>query len=363
MISLPRDPLHSLSPETRLLLGCNSTGVLLPTQLCPEIVNWQKLLRSANSYDLAPLLYLNLKMSVGSDLIPTSVSERLETIYKRSCVEVMNAFVKLEEILSTFSRAGIPAIVLKGAALTALVYRRMGLRPMVDIDLLVRKKDLDRAALILSRLGYFPDESYHSQEWYKDQHHHLAPYIVPDRSLGLELHHHVISPASRLQIPIDEFWRRARPTPIASVPALVLSPEDILISLCLHGSINCFSRVLRDLVDITEVIRLYLEEINWDRLSKQARTYEVAKSVFYSLWLAERFTGAAVPPHVLQRLESALETSRLESGCLKFLIPRAVFPELSTIPPWLITGVIAKLMSPDTARTISKGGVLTSVGG
>ena len=130
MISGPPDPLHSLSPETRLLLGCNSTGVFPTTQLCTEIVNWQKLLRAANSYDLAPLLYLNLKMSVGSDLIPTSVSERLETIYKRSCVEVMNAFVKLEEILSTFSRAGIPAIVLKGAALTALVYRRMGLRPL-----------------------------------------------------------------------------------------------------------------------------------------------------------------------------------------------------------------------------------------
>ena len=120
---------------------------------------------------------------------------------------------------------------------------------------------------------------------------------------------------------------------------------------------NCFSRVLRDLVDITEVIRLYLEEINWDRLSKQARTYEVAKSVFYSLWLAERFTGAAVPPHVLQRLESALETSRLESGCLKFLIPRAVFLDLSTIPPRLITGLITELMPPEprnAARTLSK---------
>jgi len=114
----------------------------------------------------------------------------------------MNVFAKLEEVLSIFSRAGIPGIVLKGAALTALVYRRMG-RPMLDLDLLVRKRDLDLAAFILSRLGYLPDESYHSQAWYKDQHHHLAPYTTPDHSLFLELHPHVISPACRAQVPID----------------------------------------------------------------------------------------------------------------------------------------------------------------
>jgi len=99
-ISRPRDTLHSLSPESRFLADCNSTGVLprKTRQLSPGTLNWQKLLRSAVDYDLPALLYFNIKTSVGCDLIPIAVREQLETIYKRSCVEVMNVFAKLEEV-------------------------------------------------------------------------------------------------------------------------------------------------------------------------------------------------------------------------------------------------------------------------
>src|SRR6266567_3088659 len=77
--------------------------------------------------------------------------------------------------------------------LASLLYSSVALRPMVDLDLLVRATDLDRADDNLRRLGYVVDESYQSQEWYKERHHHLAPYMAPDRFLTVELHHHVVS--------------------------------------------------------------------------------------------------------------------------------------------------------------------------
>ena len=58
--------------------------------------------------------------------------------------------------MAALTREGLPVVVLKGAALAELVYQHIGLRTMADVDLLVEKKNLDKAGSILERLGYCP---------------------------------------------------------------------------------------------------------------------------------------------------------------------------------------------------------------
>jgi hypothetical protein len=160
-------PLSSLPLEMRLLIACSS-----PARAAKQIqllvrpnLDWAKILDMAVDHDLAPLLHFNLKKVAEDSLIPKDAMQRLASLHKRSCVRAMSAFAQLQEILLRFSREGIPVIVLKGAALASLVYPKIALRPMFDLDVLVQKRYLDVADHILQGLGYTPDESYRSRAW------------------------------------------------------------------------------------------------------------------------------------------------------------------------------------------------------
>ena len=60
----------------------------------------------------------------------------------------------LVHALRALSNAGVPVIVLKGAALAATIYPSLAHRPMGDADLLVRPGDRDWARAVLEAIGY-----------------------------------------------------------------------------------------------------------------------------------------------------------------------------------------------------------------
>ncbi len=340
------------SAESRLLIAC-AGRVASPQkirQLLRADLEWEWILGRAVDYGTAPAMYCSLKNSAPEQLIGTEIMARLHSLYRRSCVEQINASGKLKEILLAFSRVGIAVIVLKGAALAELVYHGLGLRTMLDLDLLVRKADLDLADDVLRQLGYVPDESYQSREWYREHHHHLAPYVAGDRSLVLEVHHHVVPTVAPVSLAIDDFWQRARPAQIASVPALVLSPQDLLLSICIHlCARQYFVRTLRDLSDIAATIAVYGAELDWDRLVREATTYEASRCLYYSLWLAHCIVEAPLPPRLLNSLKAAAGIGRTRDHCLKFLALRAVFPGLTIIPAGFIGDAIRELLYPKFA--------------
>src|SRR4029453_4726832 len=60
------------------------------------------------------------------------------------------------DVAREMGQARVPFLVLKGAALAHLVYGDPRLRPMRDVDLLIRKTDAGRALDVLVRCGFRP---------------------------------------------------------------------------------------------------------------------------------------------------------------------------------------------------------------
>lgn len=58
------------------------------------------------------------------------------------------------EFLRALATEGVQAVLLKGAALAAVYYPDHLARPMADLDMLIRKQDLERGVEILISLGY-----------------------------------------------------------------------------------------------------------------------------------------------------------------------------------------------------------------
>lgn len=279
----------NISNENRLLLYCTQTRI--PKERLTQVgelvgrqLNWQNVLKSAYYQGIAPLLYRNLK-----DIrdIPSEVISALKKAYYWNMARNMYFYTELRRILEAFGEKDLGVIVLKGAALARSVYGDIALRPMGDIDLLVRKGDLDCAEQIMSALGYMTQLGNQSQEWYRQNHFHLSPYIAPNRPVIVEIHHHIID--HPLQIEIDKWWEKAKEIEVANCRMLIPSAEDMLFHLCLHLFNHGYNNyLLRGLCDISETLRYYKDEFNWTEFQTEVSRYGFNKLVYSILYLVNK---------------------------------------------------------------------------
>lgn len=173
---------------------------------------------------------------------------------------------------------------------------------MGDIDILVKKEDLLQAKEHLLGLGYTPfKETDIATASASCQ--HLSPMIKQDAP-PVELHWTLESPTSPFTIDVEGLWQRARPASVGGVDTLTLSPEDLLLHLCLHTAAHhLYSNGLRALCDIRESIRHYREELDWKTVQLRAEEWGVSNAIYLTLYLAKSLLGAEVPDTLLNKLE------------------------------------------------------------
>jgi hypothetical protein len=124
--------------------------------------DWGLTFTQAKNEGVAPLLYWKMRgLDLGALAKTPSAATKLNWLFER-CQEVYFQtlanntllYQELTSILNAFQQAGIPLVVLKGAALAITVYDDIGLRPMGDLDLLVQPSHLERAISLFKHLGY-----------------------------------------------------------------------------------------------------------------------------------------------------------------------------------------------------------------
>lgn len=299
----------NLSNGNRLLLYCARTEI--PEDALDKVrdivsrpLNWDEVLTSAFWQGIAPLLYGNLKNMQKRYLIPENVMDKLKMAYYSNVARNVCLYAELNEMVKTFHDMGVRVIVLKGMALAKTVYGDIGLRPMGDIDLLVKKEDLPHAEKIMTKLGYH----FHGDippEWYRENHQHIS-YLHPDKDIPVEIHWHIARKAhlSRIRVTdtdiIEGWWEGARTIEFSGRKALMLCPDDLIMHLSLHflkhrfisqnGSFS--SKVaLIQLCDIFQTLKYYRDEIDWIRLKSKTEKYGIDSPIFTTLFIVKEILG------------------------------------------------------------------------
>ncbi|MGC9024988.1 MAG: nucleotidyltransferase family protein, partial [Chloroflexia bacterium] len=111
------------------------------------------LVDQARAEGVAPLLYARVH---GRAVLPSAAEERLRLAYLANAARNFFLLRELERALLALSIQDIPVLLLKGAALGPAVYGNPALRPMGDLDLLVRPADAPCALETLASIGYRP---------------------------------------------------------------------------------------------------------------------------------------------------------------------------------------------------------------
>lgn len=202
--------------------------------------------------------------------------------------------------------AGIPVMLLKGAALATTVYGSFEERAMADLDVLIRPSDGARALGALTDAGWRLDRERFPIDVYAG-HHHLPP-LEDSRhgSVVLEPHVSLFSEGSPFTLGIDELWRDAQGVRLDGVEALAPSPVHLAVHACVHltwshALADGGWRTLRDLRAILDVGGL-----SWDALVDGARRAGAETCCYWALALARATSVVDVPEEVLRALRPSL---------------------------------------------------------
>jgi hypothetical protein len=240
---------------------------------------WKQVVTLARQHGVSQLLYHCLKPLAVT--LPGQMAGELKRDYLVLAHRNICLYQALSKLLRLLREKNIAVIVLKGAYLAEAVYDNIGLRGMGDIDLLVRKGDLKRIEQELLALGGVPEDC---NRVIAHDNHHFA-YRLLDIGIRVEFHW-TLHAMDSVQKDIDGLWSRAQSVTGAQTQIQALSPEDLLLHLCLHMAQHAHEMNIRMLCDISEVVRRYGATLDWQEVGTRARQWGVHRAVYVILRLA-----------------------------------------------------------------------------
>jgi hypothetical protein len=256
------------------------------------------------SFRLLPLLYRNL-VALGSD---DPDLPRLKGIYRYWWCSNQRLLYQAAGLVRDLEQAGVPCIVLKGAAAATLHYRDAGVRPMGDIDVMV---PLDRAALAvrhLESLGWRANRR-HIQDLIRYQH----SVTMEKDGASVDIHWQVFREC--IQGDAGEgFWRRSVPLEFLGAHCRGLGPGDALLHAVVHGIRWREEPTVRWIPDALAILHSCGDAIDWDALREEACARRLLLRFVRGLeYLRENF-DAPIPDAAFERLRRTPATplERLE---------------------------------------------------
>jgi hypothetical protein len=276
-----------LASAARRFVGAADDTELLDLVQAP--VDWPGLLSAAEREGMTGLVGVELERLASTPGVVVPL-EPWRAARRRVAVSNLATLAELTALRAMLRGLGRQAIVLKGAALIPQRYRgTLDLRPLGDVDLLLRPRDLPDVVAWLRDRGYGP----------------FAPSstVLSRGPVSFDLHTEVAGSswvarkAHAFRLDPDRLWQEARPLDPDDPSALALSPLHQRLHLVVHGLKHSYSRLIW-LVDIALVLR----DAEWQSLLAEARAAGAVRPLAYAVALLDAVLGLGAPPASVEAL-------------------------------------------------------------
>lgn len=248
---------------------------------------------------LLPLVYRSTRASA-----PAQLRDELRPVHHEYWVDNLKRLHRLQQLLPWFAANGFPTLVLKGMALSILHYHDMALRPMSDLDILVREDQAPEVTRRLQREGWTSVNFLQSgpKNRYFYRHTHAIHLAHPDYGI-LDLHWHVLTEAT-FRGADRTFWRDSVPLAVNTITTRALNPTDQLMHVCVHGARANVVSPIRWIADAVTILRT--SQMDWTRLVNLARNLRVTLPLAASLSFLRAIFPTPIPEDVVRELEAVV---------------------------------------------------------
>ncbi|HLE35996.1 MAG TPA: nucleotidyltransferase family protein [Candidatus Acidoferrales bacterium] len=304
-----------LSCAARPSIDPDPVGASRLRQLAGAITDWDAVRMAATRHCVAPLLSMHLEAHCSGDVPPAALSA-LRRDFHDSAERGLQLAADLLEVLDAFRAAGLQIIPYKGPVLAAQAYGRLALRQFLDLDIILRQRDLPRAYSPLVALGYVPELPF---EIAASARHLPGQYLFNREASGtiLELHTERTLRYFPEPLDLDALAARLAPVSVAGHSVLTFAPADALPILCVHGSKHFWER-LGWIADIAALASA--AEVDWEQTFQLARQLSAERMLRLGLYLAAELLKAPLPEPVLRRVREDAGVAQLAAQVCERLI-------------------------------------------
>jgi hypothetical protein len=324
----------------RQLLIPYSAGEYMPEtprlEAPDDQLDWEPLIQIAVLQRVAPLLYRSVK---GRQVVPEALERSLENTYLATAKRNLFLYHELQNVLRRLNEAGVPVIMLKGAALTETLYQNIALRPMRDLDLLVLPTDAARTVALLEAAGYRRETEPHPgvSLAYENE---VALYKPSLESYLLEVHWSLFDSPYYQQMAMDWFWESTQIVDTPSGQLRILGPEAQVVHLCGHMVLHHAQESnLLWMHDLALFIHAHEGDIDWALLLEKTQEFQLVLSVGLTLERLSLQWQVPIPAPVLETLQAMdISPEELQAFAAQTAVFRPVaqrfWSDLSQMPTW-----------------------------
>lgn len=291
--------ISSLRREDRLLLYCVRSHIDAATasrieNLLQNEIDWNYLLQQACQQEVFLLFYQNLIKNYSSH-IPKNIQPQLQAYCQIKTARNLFLSKKLCQILELFNAHDIKVIPFKGSVLAADVYKNLALREFCDIDLIIEETDFPKAKELLFSQGYQVRDEL--QQWGQD-------FTSEDDKIHIDIHWQLAPSCYPYRADFQELLQRCQTVSILNQKVITLSPEDLLLILCVQVVKDAHDRKekLKQICDIAELIRT--SSISWQVVIQQAISLGSERLLLFGLAISQQLTEIEIPLEIRQKIGS-----------------------------------------------------------
>ncbi len=274
-----------------------------------NISDWKRLLKRASQMEVIPLIYHNLCKFNQFDKLDDDIQAILKKRYFSSLAYNICIMDSLSDLIDELSILEIPFIVLKGAGLVLTLYDDLALRQMHDLDLLIKKEDLQKIQEFMQKQDVIIEEEYYLKQRLKND-LRIAYKQYPPYNIDIEWHWRLTGAEGAMQsieLDLDLLWQGAYYVDLENErkerKILVLDYKRELLYLSIHLYGHKYEQ-LKHLIDIHLLIMKYADSHNWSEIIKLARDTKCSIAFYYTLLLIYNlFDNEKITEEILNELK------------------------------------------------------------
>ncbi len=244
--------------------------------------HYKRVLEDIEHFSICPQVLSLLKQSGEFPNTPPFFQDALKQQYHKAMYQNVLIKKKMEQVLAKFEVAGIPVIPLKGVYFAEKYFGHIGARWTSDIDLLIKRTDLELAIKCIRSLGFIVDEEFIPSHFHCSFSKPIPHSPIP---LTVELHWDLLKQDTS-QLNIAEFWNEAKPIEPYKV-VMELSDYHTFYMICLHGWRHHLNS-LKHFLDILQMVQVLGPQLDYERLFKDAFTHKTLNRIHKTLAIVYR---------------------------------------------------------------------------
>jgi len=236
----PRGAALADRPEHALLVGC-ARSVVAAHQAATEwprgeSLDWAYLIAQADRHGVLPLL-AGVIASWEASSLPQEPLDELRRRMLALAAHNLSLSVSLRQLVDLLESHAIPVVPFKGPALAVAAFGDVAHRQFDDLDVLVPRKDLQRAIDLLQGAGHRLLNPRLGQQL-GAMLRHDKHVLFEHRPSGTLIEVHWALAPRHFGLPLNErlIWESAHRVTVAGRPMRAVPPDVLLLMLCIHGA-------------------------------------------------------------------------------------------------------------------------------